>query len=56
MREGERERIHSNWPNMKSSNISQTKDATPTKSGVHVFDTNPYLHEFFEPILFDSIF
>ena len=41
---------------MKSSNISEVKEAMPTKSGVHVFDINPYLHEFFELILFDSNF
>ena len=56
--EGGRERIHSNWPIMKSSKlaISPKPEAMSTKSGVHVFDINPYLHEFFEPILFDSIF
>ena len=35
----------------KSSNISETKETTPTKIGVHECDINPYLHEFFEPIL-----
>ena len=35
----------------ESSNISETKEATPTKIGVHACDINPYLHEFFEPIL-----
>ena len=35
----------------KSSNISETKEATPTKIGVHACDINSYLHEFFEPIL-----
>ena len=39
----------------ESSNISEIEEATPTKSDVHASDTNPYLHEFFEPILFDSI-
>ena len=34
----------------KSSNISKTGEATPTKIGVHAFDINPYLHEFFELI------
>ena len=34
----------------ESSNISETGDATPTKIGVHAFDINPYLHEFFELI------
>ena len=37
----------------ESSGISETKRTTPTKMGVHAFDINPYLHEFFEPILFD---
>ena len=36
----------------ESSDISKTGDATPTKIGMHAFDINPYLHEFFEPILF----
>ena len=40
----------------KSSNISETEKGTPTKIGVHAFDINPYLHELFQPILFDSIF
>ena len=26
----------------------ETGEATPTKIGVHAFDINPYLHEFFE--------
>ena len=37
----------------ESSNISETGETTPTKIGVYVFDTNPYLHEFFEPIPID---
>ena len=37
----------------ESSNISETKKATPTKIGVHACYINPYLHEFFEPILSD---
>ena len=37
----------------ESSNISEIGEVTPTKIGVHAFDINPYLHEFFEPILFD---
>ena len=37
----------------ESSNISETKEATPTKIGVHAFDINPYLHEFFELIPID---
>ena len=40
----------------ESSNISETREVTPIKIGVHVCDINPYLHEFFEPILIDSIF
>ena len=39
-----------------SSNISETEEATPTKTGVHALDINPYLHEFFEPIPIDQIF
>ena len=38
---------------IESSNISETGIATPTKIGVHTFDINPYLHEFFEPIPID---
>ena len=34
----------------ESSNIFKIKKAMPTKIGVHAFDINPYLHEFFEPI------
>ena len=37
----------------EGSNISKTGEATPTKIGVHAFDINPYLHEFFELILID---
>ena len=37
----------------EGSNISETGVVTPTKIGVHTFDINPYLHEFFEPILID---
>ena len=37
----------------EGSNISETKESTPTKIGVHVLDINPYLHEFFEPISID---
>ena len=35
----------------EGSGISETREATPTKIGVHAFDINPYLNEFFEPIL-----
>ena len=38
---------------MKSSNISETREATPTKIGLHALDINPYLYEFFEPIPID---
>ena len=44
-----------NLTKFESSNISETREATPIKIGVHAFD-NSYLHKFFEPILFDSIF
>ena len=35
----------------ESIGISETEEVTPTKIGVHVHFINPYLHEFFEPIL-----
>ena len=35
------------------SGISETREATPTKIDVCAFGINPYLHEFFEPILID---
>ena len=31
----------------ESSGISETKETTPTKIGVHVCYINSYLHEFF---------
>ena len=34
----------------EGSSISETKETTPTKIGVHACDINAYLHEFFEPI------
>ena len=34
----------------ESSNISETREAMPTKTGVHAFDINPYMHEFFDLI------
>ena len=37
----------------ESSNISKTGEVTPTKIGVHEFDINPYLHEFFGLISID---
>ena len=33
------------------SSISETGKVMPTKFGVHACYINPYLHEFFEPIL-----
>ena len=36
---------------LKGSNISETGDTTPTKTGVNALDIDPYLHELFEPIL-----
>ena len=37
----------------EGSNISETEEVTLTKIGVHAFDINPYLHEFFELIPID---
>ena len=37
----------------ESTGISKTVETTPTKIGVHACYINPYLHEFFEPILID---
>ena len=37
----------------ESNGISETREVTPTKIGVHPFDINPYLREFFEPIPID---
>ena len=37
----------------ESSDISETKETTPTKINVHAHDVNPYLHEFFELIPID---
>ena len=37
----------------EGSSISETREAPPTKIGVHAFDINAYLHEFFEPIPID---
>ena len=34
----------------EGNSISETEEAMPTKIGVHAFDINSYLHEFFEPI------
>ena len=35
----------------ESDNISETREVTPTKIGVHVCYINIYLHDSFEPIL-----
>ena len=35
----------------EGSNISETREVTPTKIGVYVCHMGLYLHEFFEPIL-----
>ena len=45
-----------NLAKFESSKISETEEAMLTKIGVHACDINLYLHEFFGPILFDSIF
>ena len=37
----------------EGNNISETRETTPTKNGVHACDIKPYLHEFFEPIPID---
>ena len=37
----------------EGSNISETREGTSTKIGVHACDINSYLHNFFEPILID---
>ena len=37
----------------EGSNISETREVTPTKIDVHACDIKPYLQEFFEPILID---
>ena len=37
----------------ESSNISETREVTLTKIGVHACYVNTYLHDFFEPILID---
>ena len=34
----------------EGNSISETRKAPPTKIGVHTFDINSYLPEFFEPI------
>ena len=44
------------WLFLKGSHISETGEVTPTKIDVHARDIDPYLYEFFEPILIDYIF
>ena len=53
--------IYSSWSErekavFESSNISETNKAMPIKIGAHTFKLTPYLHNFFELILIDSIF
>ena len=43
-------------PNLKANFMAKTGEATTTKIGVHAFDIYPYLHNFFEPILFNPKF
>ena len=37
----------------ESTNISETREVTPTKIGVHACYINLYLHDFFDPIPID---
>ena len=37
----------------EGSSISETREVTPTKIGVHACDIDSYLHRFFEPIPID---
>ena len=37
----------------EGSDISETREVTPTKIGVNELDINPYLHKFLEPIPID---
>ena len=37
----------------EGSGISKSREATPTKIGVHACNINAYLHEFFELIPID---
>ena len=41
-----------NWPFLEVA-ISPKLEVMSTKIGVHAYLINPYLHEFFEPILSD---
>ena len=40
----------------ESSGISETRESTLTKIGVHAFDINLYMHEFLEPIPINKFF
>ena len=40
------------WRQAKRNQISETRGAMPTKLGLHAFQVNLYLHEFFELILY----
>ena len=40
----------------ESGNIFETGIAMPIKIGVHAFDINPYLDEFFEANTIDKVF
>ena len=40
-----------NLAKFEANIITENREATPTKIGVHAFDTNLYLNEFFELIL-----
>ena len=41
------------WPFLRVAISPKQKRTRITKIGVHACDINPYLHEFFEPILID---
>ena len=45
-----------NLAKFEANIISETGEVPPTRIGVHAFDINLYLHEFFEPILSNKIF
>ena len=38
------------WPFLKVAISAETGEVMATKIGVHAFDINTYLHDFFEPI------
>ena len=44
------------WPKLKVAILPKSKKTLLIKIGVHAFDINLYMHEFFESILFNSIF